>query len=156
MSDEASANQGVGRGNAQGSADALREVGIKPGECRNPNGMNGWRKAQSRIAEFMKAVANPDTGDETRFDRVLMAAYTSALIPGVKGAPDRKMLIEQVAGKAKAHVELSGPNGGGIPTVNLTVAEQRALLDRILSEPEGGKERDAASGDAEASSANAE
>jgi hypothetical protein len=94
-----------GRGKATGSQDALRRNAIKPGEARNPAGTNAWRKAQARIARFMRDVDPEREG--TRFDNLLQVAYVSALIPGLKGAPDRKALIEQCAGKAKQQVDLS-------------------------------------------------
>jgi hypothetical protein len=106
------------RGKTPGSQAALREHAFPKGKSGNPTGMNGWRKAQARIAKFMKAIANPDTkSTDTRFDRLLLAAYTSALVPGPKGAIDRKLLIEQVAGKAKQQVELTGNNGGALRVV---------------------------------------
>ena len=74
--------------------------GIKKGECRNPTGANGFRRAQARVARFMAEVAQ--CGKEpTRMDRVLLAAYASALLPGQQGAQDRRMLIEQCVGKAR-------------------------------------------------------
>lgn len=95
------------RGTAAGTKEALRRNAIKPGEVRNPKGMNGWKMAQSRIAAFMREVANPETGSqETRFERVLLATYTSALVPGPRGAPDRRLIVEQCAGKAKQQIEI--------------------------------------------------
>ncbi len=118
MSDDAPpAPKPDGRGKSPGSQAALRAHAIKPGEKRNPKGTNRWKSALSRISAYLNATANPGTkSTETRFDRVLLAAYTSAIMPGSKGAMDRKMLIEQMAGKARQQLEVMGEGGGPLTT----------------------------------------
>ena len=83
---------------------------IKPGERRNPNGTNSWKKAQARIAAFMRGFSAD--GKTSRWEKVLLAAYTSALVPGPKGAPDRRLLIEQYAGRAKVQVDVNANVSG--------------------------------------------
>jgi hypothetical protein len=85
-------------------------IPAKPGETHNPKGVNGWRRAQSLIAAFLDEPAEAGK-PATRFQSVLMAAYETALIPGIKGSADRKLLVEQKAGKAKQQVEFSGQDG---------------------------------------------
>jgi hypothetical protein len=47
----------------------------------------------------------------SRLDEVILASYRTAIIPGPNGAHDRRLLIEQSAGKAKQQVELANPDG---------------------------------------------
>lgn len=80
----------------------------KPGEPgRNPKGTNRWQRAQATLSRFLDEVASAN-GDETRFQRILFAAYTSALVPGARGAADRKLLIEMKAGRAKQQIDVAG------------------------------------------------
>jgi hypothetical protein len=95
----------VGNGFNPKSLANLRPV--KPGEPnRNINGTNRWQRSQATLSRFLDEVANSN-GDETRFQRILLATYTSALMPGPRGAVDRKLLIEMKVGKAKEHIDLS-------------------------------------------------
>jgi len=105
-----------GRGNHPATREALRRNAFKPGETGNREGVNGWRRAQSLIAAFLDEPAEAGK-PQTRFQNVLMAAYQTALIPGIKGAGDRKLLVEQKAGKAKQQVELSGQDGAPLRVV---------------------------------------
>lgn len=89
---------------------------IAPGEVRNPRGSSSWQRAQARISEFMSAAAERGS-DTTRMDRLLLAVYTSALKPGPQGAADRKLLVEQCAGKAKQQVDLTNEDGTILPAV---------------------------------------
>ena len=106
MSDDAA----TGTPAAPGSVEALRKYGIKPGEVRNPKGINGPKKYQAKVAAFYAEVAEAG-GDKTRFERILLATYTSALVPGPKGAMDRKLIWEQCAGKAKQQVDITSEDG---------------------------------------------
>lgn len=89
-----------GRGKSPGSRAALAKYGLKPGQTLNRSGNNGWKRAQARIAAFMSSAAS-DGSNVTRMDRILLAAYASALTPGPKGAHDRRLLIEHTAGRAR-------------------------------------------------------
>ena len=113
VADEDPTNPGIG---VEKSARERQLAGLRParpGEVRNKLGTNGWKKAQARIAKFLSEVADDGDGKDSRLRCILLTAYESARIPGTKGAFDRKLLIEQVAGKARQQVELSGEVGGG-------------------------------------------
>lgn len=51
-----------------------------------------------------------------------------------------EMLQHHDMGRPVESKEISGPGGGPIRTAPLSTAEQRALLDKLMSEPEDGKE----------------
>jgi hypothetical protein len=85
-----------------------------PGEARNPHGRNG-RGAQMVIAKFLDE-ASADA-NSTRIQKVLFAAYTSSLIPGPKGAIDRKTLLEYYAGKPRQALDLSSEDGTMRPKI---------------------------------------
>jgi hypothetical protein len=70
-------------------------------------GFNGLSEAHRALAKFLSVgemVPRDDTGlvkeRGDRFQRVLRAVYDSALIPGKDGAADRRLLVEQMAGRA--------------------------------------------------------
>lgn len=136
--------QHVGRGRSPGSRAALRANAIKPGQCLNPKGVNGWKKAQARIQKFMAELANPGKSEETRLERLMLAAYTSALMPGPKGAPDRRLLIEQCAGKARQQVDDDDPavKVGGVFVIPSTPATISAWQEAIgaLARPKDTEE----------------
>lgn len=101
-------------GNTEGSRKVLREHAIKPGQRLNKTGTNHWAQANARFREFaMQVVAN----GQTRDDRIILAIYTSALTPGPKGAADRKLWNEQMRGKPKQHLEVSGQDGAPLRVV---------------------------------------
>lgn len=85
-----------------------------PGEARNPHGRNG-RGTQLVIAKFLEEPSADPTS--TRFQKILLAAYTSAIVPGPKGAVDRKTLIEHYAGKPRQGLDLSNEDGTLQPKV---------------------------------------
>lgn len=73
----------------------------------NPTGANGLSEAHRALVKFLSAgemVPRDDTGlikeRGDRFQRVLRAVYDSSLIPGKDGAADRRLLVEQMAGRA--------------------------------------------------------
>ena len=107
----------------------------KPGDPPlNPNGLNGWKKAQARIAKIMNG-HEPGSQFRRRLDEVIMAAYQTARIPGIKGAPDRKLLIEQSAGKAKQQVELSGEvKTGHVLVIPMPGAGTDEDMERVAAE----------------------
>jgi hypothetical protein len=56
--------------------------------------------------------ADPDDPDgRRRFDLTALTTYESSRIPGPKGAFDRKLIVEQICGKAKQQHELTGKDG---------------------------------------------
>ena len=122
----------------------------KPGDpTRNPKGTNRWQRAQATLSRFLDEVANPGKdGCETRWHRILFAAYTSALVPGPRGAGDRKLLIEMKAGKAKSIVDISNPDGSMSPAraddtaaaAMAALAAQDVETDDDSEEPELSKE----------------
>ena len=119
MSDDAAKPESPkpdGRGKTPGSLSALEANRIKPGEVRNKKGTNGWRKYQAKVAKFFAQMSQAN-GKETRFDRVMQAAYASALVPGPKGSMDRKLIWEQCVGKPRQQLEVMGDGGGPLTTV---------------------------------------
>ena len=100
---------------------------LKPGQSGNPSGSNRWMAAQARIAKIMSEY---EPGAKTnRLDDVILAAYKTAMLPGLKGAPDRKLLIEHSAGKPKVAVDVSSPDGSlGSAATSRTTAELRELI----------------------------
>jgi hypothetical protein len=80
-----------------------------PGDAnRNPTGKNGHALRADTLKFLADLSADPTS---TRFQKLLLAAYTSGIVPGPKGAADRKLLIELAAGKAKQQLDLSNPDG---------------------------------------------
>lgn len=59
------------------------------------------------------------------------------------------MLQHYDMGKPVESKEVSGPGGGPLRVAPITTAEQRALLERLMSEPEDGKEPDGSPGGAQ-------
>ena len=60
-----------------------------------------------------------------------------------------KVLYAYDMGKPVETKEIGGPGGGPIRVSPLTTAEQRALLDKLLAEPDDGKGDDGPQGEAE-------
>jgi hypothetical protein len=85
-----------------------------PDGPHNPTGKNG-RTAQIAIAKFLEDPSADPTS--TRFQKILLAAYTSAIVPGPKGAVDRKTLIEHYAGKPRQGLDLSNEDGSIRPKI---------------------------------------
>ena len=61
-------------------------------------------------------------------------------VSGAESLNAIKMLQHYDMGKPIESKEISGPGGGPIRTAPLSTAEQRALLAKLMSEPEDGKE----------------
>lgn len=110
---EATAKEHHAPGMAPGTQESLRQHAIQPGQVLNKTGTNAWRKAQARIAKFMRG-EDPARPGTYRIDNTLQAAYETSLIRGPQGAPDRKLLTEQVAGKAKQQHEVTGDGGSAL------------------------------------------
>lgn len=125
----------VNNGNAPGSREALRQHAIQQGERKNPDGINGWRKAQARFREFAMSL---DEDGAVRDDNVLRTTYKSALIPGPRGAADRKLWHEQVRGKAKQQLELSGQDGSPLRVVAMLPDNGRGPGDKDPDDGEPG------------------
>lgn len=132
--DEASKPDGrANNGRASGTLENLRKHAIKPGEVRNKKGTNRWIAAQERFREF--AMSLNEKG-EVRDDRILVATYASALIPGPKGAADRKLWHEQLRGKAKQQVELGNTDGSPLRVIAFLPDNGRGPDD---SDPDDGE-----------------
>ncbi len=113
---------------------------IQPGEVRNKSGTNGWKKAQARIRRLMMQFDPEDPEKRRRFDKVILAAYDSSQLVGPKGAADRKLLTEQVAGKARQQYDLSNEDGTLQPVRGDAIlsALQAAIAARKNEEEEQG------------------
>lgn len=82
----------------------------KPGDPPlNPTGKNGRSANHLAFLEWLDGKA--PNQDATRIDNVRRAVYVSSLVPGLKGAADRKLIIEQYHGKAKQQIDLSSDDG---------------------------------------------
>lgn len=82
----------------------------KPGDpSLNPTGKNGRSANHMAFLAWLDGKSN--TSDKSRIDHVRTAVYTSSLMPGPKGAADRKLIIEQYHGKAKQQIDLSSDDG---------------------------------------------
>lgn len=114
---------------------------FQPGTSGNPKGINGYQKAHMRLARFLR---NPDLargdGKTSRWDHLLEASYQSALIVGIKGAADRKLLIEQCAGKAKQQLDLSNDDKSLAPRADgILSALQAAIAAKQADAAEAGE-----------------
>jgi len=95
-----------------------------PDGPHNPTGKNG-RTAQATIVKFLEEPSADPTS--TRFQKILLATYTSAIVPGPKGAADRKTLIEYYAGKPRQAIDLSNEDGTLRPKVIEVQASGRGV-----------------------------
>jgi hypothetical protein len=110
----AASKVGNGAAKVRGRAENLKPA--KPGEVRNPLGINGstWLK------EFKDYFAGEVSEDLPRGKRGLVrpgerridAIKRSLFMKAVFGDPQaQKLIIEQVQGRARQHVELTGKDG---------------------------------------------
>ena len=101
---------------------------IKPGEVRNPKGVNGHRRRQ----EIVAAILDEEDDDGplepgcSRIRSVVLAAVRDAKDGGPGAASAQKTCIEQYAGKARQQVELNGDALPGLLRVIFTSSEQSA------------------------------
>lgn len=79
----------------------LRAHAFKPGNNGHGGGLNRWTAAQRRFRELMFQEIPDDPEGRSRFDMIILAAYDSSLMPGPKGALDRRLIVEQICGKAR-------------------------------------------------------
>ena len=106
----------------------LREHRVKPGQVLNPEGKNGHRARQELIAAILDEAEDdpkaPEPGQSRIRNVVLsLARETYAGGPGAGGSG--KALVEQYAGKPRAQVELSNPDGSlAPPVVNLNFGKK--------------------------------
>lgn len=82
-------------------AEVLRRNAFKPGNSGSSPGTNRWTAAQRRFRELMAQEIPDDPEGRSRFDMTILATYDSSLLPGPKGALDRRLIIEQICGKAR-------------------------------------------------------
>lgn len=128
-------------------------IPIKPGEVRNATGKNGseWLMA---FREFAADVDSMPQGkgkkkiDGERAYLVRLALFRNA-IRGETQA--QKIFIEQLQGRPRQSVEVSGPGGGPISTHAKTSAELRKELadllgPNVLEDDEGAESAEGASG----------
>ena len=109
---------GIGVEKKRGRVENLRPA--KPGEVRNPLGINGstWLKefrdyfggAVGDDAELTRALKKFARPGERRIDAVKRALFVKAVFGGDAA---QKLVVEQMQGRARQHVELTGP--GGVP-----------------------------------------
>jgi hypothetical protein len=88
---------------------------IKPGEVRNPTGKNGseWLNAfrdffSGKAAALPKGSGLKVRKGDTEYD-VLLRALRQNIVMG--SDPAIKLAIEQLAGRARQQIEVSGPDG---------------------------------------------
>jgi hypothetical protein len=129
-----------GRGKNPNSLANLKP--FQPGVSGNKTGTNGFKKAQARLFKFMAALDKErGEGKSSRTFHLLDAAYQSALIIGPKGASDRKLLLEQLAGKARQQFDLSSEDGSMTPvrTDGILSALQAAIAAKQSDEDRQGE-----------------
>lgn len=109
---------------------------IRPGQCLNPSGNNGFKRRQELIAKILREPDDEPDAIEPGKSRIrnVVLAMARAAKDGDAGAG--KTLIEQFAGKARQQVEIGGPDGGPITMANLTTEELRKMLEAQLAQPD--------------------
>jgi len=111
----------------------------KPGQVLNKEGKNGFSEAHSILVKYMLSKDPLSEEDVTRLDIVMGATFESARVVGRDGAADRKLLIEQVAGKARQQIDLSNDDKS-LTGVSAAVGFVDAVLTAALAK---GKKDDA-------------
>jgi hypothetical protein len=104
-------------------------IPCRPGQVLNPEGHNGQRARSLFEAFILAASADPKV---TRFEQMLMAGYTSGLRPGTQGAQDRRAFYDQLMGKAKEALIVTGENGGPVRTENLMTLSPEEMAARFV------------------------
>jgi len=99
---------------------------IQPGEVRNKSGRNGQSKAHDELVKVLNSPS--DQVDKTWLRVVIDATVKSAQIIGVKGASDRKLLIEQAAGRARQQLDITS-DGNELAGASVAVA----LVDAVVA-----------------------
>jgi len=97
---------------------------IKPGEVRNPKGINGRAQREAFVAWADEADPDGKKG-ETR-----VAAVREAIFQKAKKGGDQaqKLFLEQYQGRARQHVQVTGENDG---PVRITYDDVRTRLDDV-------------------------
>jgi hypothetical protein len=86
----------------------------RPGERRNPKGVNGITKYLRLFREFL---GEQDRNGKPRIRNVWESTYLAALNGNVRA---QQIMIEQMQGKANEHIDLSNNDGSlGIPVVRV-------------------------------------
>lgn len=127
------------RGKNPASLANLRPT--RPGQVLNKDGKNGLSEAHAILVKYMLSKDPLSEGDRTRLDEVMDVTLESARIVGRDGAADRKLLIEQVAGKARQQIDLSNEDKS-LSGVSAAVGFVDAVLNAALAK----KKEDAETG----------
>ncbi|MGA7741802.1 MAG: hypothetical protein WBP56_25405 [Polyangia bacterium] len=86
----------------------------RPGERRNPKGVNGITKYLRLFREFL---GEQDRNGKPRIRNVWESTYLAALNGNVRA---QQIMIEQMQGRANEHIDLSNKDGSlGIPVVRV-------------------------------------
>ncbi|MEN6549034.1 MAG: hypothetical protein ABFE07_23560 [Armatimonadia bacterium] len=112
---------------------------IKPGQVLNKEGKNGLSEAHALLVKYMLSKDPLDTEERTRLDVIMGATFETARVVGKEGSADRKLLIEQVAGRARQQIDLSNEDKS-LAGVSAAVGFVDAVLNAALSK---GKKDDA-------------
>jgi hypothetical protein len=75
----------------------------RPGQSGNPRGSNGKTPQHLALVRFLLEPDPDAEGGATRFSELMRATYAHSKAP--EGGPDRKLLFEQAAGKARKSAE---------------------------------------------------
>jgi hypothetical protein len=128
------------RGKNPASLANLRPT--KPGQVLNKEGKNGLSEAHALLVKYMLSKEPLDAEERTRLDIIMGVTFESARVVGKDGAADRKLLIEQVAGKARQQIDLSNEDKS-LAGASAAVGFVEAVLNAALAK---GKKDDAGPG----------
>lgn len=106
----------------RGRVENLRP--IKPGEVRNPKGINGRAQREAFVAWA------DETDPEAKDGQTRIAAVREAIFKKAKKGGDQaqKLFLEQYQGRARQHVQVTGENDG---PVRITYDHVRQKLDSV-------------------------
>jgi hypothetical protein len=90
---------------------------IKPGEVRNPKGINGRAQREAFVA--WAEDLHPDDPEKTRIQAVDDAIFKKALRGSAQA---QKLFVEQYRGRARQHIEVTADAGNG-PAVTFLIPE---------------------------------
>ena len=103
-------------------------------EGRNQTGNNGWTMRRQELMRFLRDKSADN--NRARIEQVLIATYTSSLVPGKDGEGDRRLIWEYYFGKMKPIGDVVRvPDHADGSTLDLILATYRErLLAGELSE----------------------
>ena len=105
----------------------------QPGDKRNKEGRNGQSEAHAELLRILYEPSDKQV-DKTKLRTVIDATVDSAQILGSKGAADRKLLLEQAAGKARQQIDISNDDkslAGTSVAVGLVDAVVASALEKL-------------------------